>query len=120
MKKVITGMLIAAFMLVSIAPSQAKGGAAGFFTGCCFGVRVAADYNTDGTGERDFLPWFLTGFCLGTRTQMDYADGKSIHFRDWAPLIPYAGVIFSIWNGVDGANGTTRADIAEQYGSSYY
>lgn len=120
MKKMIAGMLAVAFVMATITPVQAKGGVEGFLTGCCFGVRVAADYNADGIGNRDFAPWFLVGCCLGARAQQDYADGQSIHWRDWTPLIPYVGAVFSIWNGIDGANGMTRADYAEAYGSTYF
>lgn len=99
MKKIIAGMLIAAFMLVSISPTpvqaangEGRGGVMGFIAGCCFGVRAGADYN----------------------------DGKEIHWREWIMLIPYVNIVFAIWNGIDGANGVTRADYAEQYGSTYY
>lgn len=86
-------------MLVSVSPTPAqaatgegRGGVMGFIAGCCFGVRAGADYN----------------------------DGKEIHWREWIMLIPYVNIVFAIWNGVDGANGVTRADYAEQYGSTYY
>jgi len=99
MKKIIAGLLVAAFMLVSVSPTPAqaatgegRGGVMGFIAGCCFGVRAGADYN----------------------------DGKEIHWREWIMLIPYVNIVFAIWNGVDGANGVTRADYAEQYGSTYY
>ncbi|MBN2161578.1 MAG: hypothetical protein JXR25_06075 [Pontiellaceae bacterium] len=96
MKKLIAGALMAA-MVLALSPSQAtagegRGGVAGFLAGCCLGVRAGLDYN----------------------------DGKTIHWRDWTPLIPYAGVVFSIWNGIDCAGGMTRADFVEQYGSTYY
>ena len=99
MKKIIAGLLVAAFMLVSVSPVQAemaegegRGGVMGFIAGCCFGVRAGSDYN----------------------------DGKEIHWREWVMLIPYVNIVFAIWSGVDGANGVTRADYAEQYGSTYY
>jgi hypothetical protein len=99
MKKVIACVMVAAFMLASVSPAQAemakgegRGGVMGFIAGCCFGVRAGSDYN----------------------------DGKEIHWREWVMLIPYVNIVFMIWNGVDGANGVTRADYAEQYGSVYY
>ena len=126
MKKIIAGILVAAFMAATVCPPQAQaandesGGVKGFLTGCCFGMRVAADYNEKGIGERDFVPWFFVGFCLGTRAQSDYADGKSTQLREWGRILPYVGVVFAIWDGVDGANGVTRSDYAEKYGSTYY
>jgi len=35
-------------------------------------------------------------------------------------LIPFVRIVFMVWNGIDGASGVTRADYAEQYGSTYY
>jgi hypothetical protein len=96
MKKMIAGMLVAIFLASSVVPVQAKGdgrgGVMGFIAGCCFGIRAGADYNS----------------------------GKEIHWREWVTLIPYVNIVFAIWNGIDGANGVTRADYAEQYGSTYY
>jgi hypothetical protein len=96
MKKVIAGMLVVAMVFCAFAPAQAaekgRGGVMGFIAGCCFGVRAGSDYN----------------------------DGKEIHWREWVMLIPYVNIVFMIWNGVDGANGMTRAAYAEQYGSIYY
>lgn len=97
MKKLIAGILVAAFMLASVSPVQAekgegRGGFMGFIAGCCFGIRAGADYNS----------------------------GKEIHWREWVKLIPYVGLVFAVWDGIDGANGVTRADYAEQYGSTYY
>ena len=93
----ITASLLVALMLaastVSAAPTgSGRGGFMGFIGGCCFGLRCGAAYN----------------------------DGKEIHWREWLTIIPYAGIIFSIWNGIDGANGRTSADFASQYGSTYY
>ncbi len=99
MKKLIACLLAGAFMMATVAPVQAemakgegRGGVMGFIAGCCFGVRAGSDYN----------------------------DGKEIHWREWVMLIPYVNLVFAVWNGIDGANGVTRADYAEQYGSTYY
>lgn len=98
MKKVIAGILVLTMVAFSFAPvAQAKtgegrGGVMGFIAGCCFGMRAGSDYN----------------------------DGKEIHWREWCHLIPYVGLVFALWDGIDGANGTTRADYAEQYGSVYF
>ncbi len=97
MKKLIAGVLIATMVLGSVAPvaqaaEKGRGGFMGFIAGCCFGMRAGADYN----------------------------EGKEIVWREWVQLIPYVGIVFAIWNGIDGANGTTRADYAETYGSTYF
>ncbi len=96
MKKIIAGLLVAVMVLGTAAPKasaeEGRGGVVGFIAGCCFGVRCAADYN----------------------------DGKEIHWREIVRLIPYANIVFMIWDGVDGASGKTRADFAETYGSSYF
>ena len=97
MKKAIAGLLVAVMMLGAVAPQaqaaeKGRGGFMGFIAGCCFGVRAGADYNS----------------------------GKEVHWREWVMLIPYVNIVFMIWNGIDGANGTTRADYAEQYGSTFY
>ena len=98
MKKAIAGLLMMAMVTLAVTPTaqaaemNGRGGVGGFFAGCCLGIRAGLDYN----------------------------DGKAIHWRDWTPIIPYVGIIFMIWNGVDCANGMTRAAFAEQYGSNYY
>lgn len=74
------------------ASADARGGFMGFIAGCCFGPRAAGAYN----------------------------EGKQIHWREWGRMIPYAGVIFAIWDGVDGAGGKTTADFAAEYGSQFY
>jgi hypothetical protein len=96
MKKIIAGILVAVMVLTTAAPTaqaaEGRGGVMGFIAGCCFGMRAGADYNS----------------------------GKEIHWREWCQLIPYVGLVFAIWSGIDGANGTTRADYAETYGSTYF
>ncbi|MEE9368310.1 MAG: hypothetical protein V3V05_05540 [Pontiella sp.] len=96
MKKIIACLLIATMVLGAAGPVQAaekgRGGFMGFIAGCCFGMRAGADYN----------------------------DGKEIVWREWVMLIPYVGIVFAIWNGIDGANGVTRAEYAETYGSTYF
>lgn len=124
MRKVLA-MVMATVMVMSVAAPavQAAGessGAAGFFTGCCFGLRVGADYNDLGTGERDFLPWFLVGLFLGPRTAQDYRDGKDFHWREIGRVIPYVNIVFAIWDGVDIAGGKGRADLQQAYPGNYY
>ncbi len=98
MKKVAASLLIVLFVLMAVAPAasaaqgQGRGGFMGFIAGCCFGVRAGTAYN----------------------------DGKDIHWREWCTLIPYVGIIFNIWSGIDAASGRTSADFAAQYGAMYY
>ncbi len=125
MRKVLA-MVMAAVMVMSVvapavqAAAGKSSGAAGFFTGCCFGLRTGADYNDQGTGSRDFLPWFLVGICLGPRTAQDYRDGKDFHWREIGRAIPYVGIIFYIWDGIDIAGGKGRSDLQQVYPGNYY
>jgi len=118
----VAAMILAAVSSVSQAATVNKdpGGFQGLLTGCCFGLRTGADYNQMGTGNRDFISWFLVGCCCGIRAQEDYKDGKEICFRDWGHIIPYIGVIFQIWDGIDTMNGKVRKDLQQAYGVSYY
>ncbi|MFH0953622.1 MAG: hypothetical protein V1873_04765 [Verrucomicrobiota bacterium] len=96
MKKLIAVMLVCAFMACTVqvagAATEGRGGFMGFLAGCCFGLRTGGAYN----------------------------DGKMIHFREWALLIPLVGIVVAVWNGVDGMNGVTTKDLAAQYGAQYY
>ena len=96
MKKVVACLMVAMLVLLAVAPAASaasgRGGFMGFIAGCCFGVRAGAAYN----------------------------DGKDLHFREWCTIIPYVGIVFSIWNGIDGAQGSTTSDLATQYGATYY
>ena len=96
MKKFIVCMLVAVFLMSSIsvvsAQASGRGGFMGFIAGCCFGIRSGSAYN----------------------------DGKEIHWREWVMLIPFANIVFAVWNGIDGANGVTTKDYAAQYGAMYY
>ena len=96
MKKLLSILLVVALVGLAL-PAQAmqgsgRGGVMGLIAGCCLGPRAAGDYN----------------------------DGKEIHWREWVGLISYVGIVFAIWNGVDGANGVTTSEYAEQYGSMFY
>lgn len=97
MKKIIAGTLILVLTLGTIgntaqAAEKGRGGFVGFIAGCCFGVRSGGDYN----------------------------EGKNLHWREWGMFIPFFNIVVVVWNGIDGANGVTRADYVEQYGSTYY
>ncbi len=96
MKKIIATLLIGLLVLIAVAPAASaaneRGGLIGFFAGCCFGIRSGAAYN----------------------------DGKDLHWREWVLIIPIAGWVVAIMNGLDGANGLTSRDMANQYGSNFY
>jgi hypothetical protein len=96
MKKVIAVLLVfaltAPLAMDAMAEGEGRGGVMGFIAGCCFGIRAGADYN----------------------------DGKEIHWREWCRLIPCVGLVFAIWDGVDGVNGMTRADYSAKYGAAFY
>ncbi len=63
---------------------------------------------------------FFAGCCLGIRTGLAYNDGAQIHIREWGTLIPYAGIVFSVLNGIDCYNGMTTKEFAEKRGASWY
>ena len=97
MKKLVASLLVLVFVLFAIAPAAAaandeRGGFMGFISGCCFGVRSGAAYN----------------------------DGKDLHWREWALLIPFVGWVVGILNGIDGANGVTTKELAAKFGATYY
>ncbi len=125
MRRVYGVLLAAVIMMTAAVPfTQAStgepGGFQGFLSGCCFGLRMGADYNDLGTGDRSFVSWFLVGLCLGPRTAMDYRDGKDFHWREIGRAIPYVGVVFAVWDGIDTSNGKGRADLQNTYGATYY
>lgn len=95
MMKKVSCLVLAGLLLVSIpmaSEASQRGGIGGLLVGCCFGVRTAAAYN----------------------------DGKNLHFRDWAVILPYVGVVFAIWNAVDGAQGVTTTELQQRYGAMYF
>ena len=125
MNKTLVTLAVAVAILACMAPlaqaaNQDPGGFKGFLAGCCFGLRTGADYNELGTGSRDYIPWFLVGVCIGPRTAMDYRDGKDWHWREVCRIIPYIGICFAVWDGVDIMNGKVRSDLQTTYGVSYY
>lgn len=97
MKKVLILLAVVMFSLSTFAQTapkttEGRGGVMGFIAGCCFGIRSAGAYN----------------------------DGKEIHWREWVLIVPFVGIVFAVLNGIDGMDGTTTTDLAEQYGSTYY
>ena len=97
MKKLVASLLVVLFVLIAFAPAAVaansdRGGFLGFIVGCCFGIRSGAAYN----------------------------DGKDLHWREWALLIPFVGWVVGILNGIDGANGVTTKELAAKFGATYY
>ncbi len=96
MKKLIAFSLVALFILGSAPVVQAqqgqRGGVAGLFVGCCFGIRTAGQYN----------------------------EGKDLHFRDWGRIIPIVNIVLAVWDGIEGAQGITTHDLQMQYGANYF
>lgn len=97
MKKVFAGIMILSVLLGCAAPS------------------MAADER-----PRDKFMAFIAGCCFGVRAGAAYNDGKDIHWREWATLIPGVGSVVQIWNGIDSAKGVRTADYAALYGATYY
>ena len=95
--KIIASLLVVMRVMFSLAPAavaagDGPGGFMGFLTGCCFGIRSGAAFN----------------------------DGKALHWREWGMIIPFAGIVVAIMNGLDGMNGMTTSDMAAQYGANFY
>ena len=93
--KIVAMFLVVVMALFAFAPAGVAaqgGGIEGFLIGCCFGIRTAAAHN----------------------------DGKGLHWREWIRLIPLADIVGMVFDAVDGMNGMTTKDLANQYGSNYY
>ncbi|QTA92660.1 hypothetical protein [Desulfonema magnum] len=63
---------------------------------------------------------FFVGCCLGLRTGTEWNAGSQLHWREWSVLIPYAGLIIAVWNGIDCAKGMTAHQWAEKNGANWY
>ncbi len=100
MKKMTAIILALTFAVSLLAPASAialntnrtPGGVPAFFIGCCFGPRVGTEWN----------------------------EGADLHWREWTPIIPYVGIVFSVWNGIDCSNGMTAHEFAERNGANWY
>jgi len=66
------------------------------------------------------LSAFFIGCCWGLREGLEYNEGASLHWREVLPVIPYVGLLFAVWNGLECAKGTTKKDWAEQNGANWY
>lgn len=98
MKKIIVtsvAVLLMAGMMPQTEVQAARpnaGGVGGLLVGCCFGVRTAGQWN----------------------------DGKDLHFRDWGRLIPVVNIVLAVWDGIQGYEGITTSQLAEEYGSNFF
>ena len=66
------------------------------------------------------LPAFFIGCCWGLREGVEWNEGADLHWREWCRIIPYAGIVFAIWDGVECYNGITAQEWAEQNGANWY
>ena len=95
MKKLIVGIFLASILAstaVQAAPAQGRGGFAGFFVGCCLGIRTGGEWNT----------------------------GKDLHLREYLRIIPVVSLIVGIWDGIDVAQGTTSVDLQARYPGNFF
>ncbi len=95
MRKIGVMVLMGVMLMASPSLTEANersGGIGGLLVGCCFGVRTAGAFN----------------------------EGKDLHFREWARIIPYVGAVFAIWDGIEGAQGMTTSQLQQNYGALYY
>jgi len=95
MKKVLVAGIVAVMLMGSMPQAEAQqrsGGIGGFLVGCCFGIRTAGQFNA----------------------------GKDLHFRDWGRLIPIVNIGLAVWDGIQGFEGVTTADLSRNYGSQFY
>ena len=98
MKKILVTGLAVLLLVGMAAQSQAqathpdRGGVGGLLVGCCFGIRTAGQWN----------------------------DGKDLHFRDWGRVIPVVNIVLAVWDGIQGYEGITTQQLAEEYGSNFF
>ena len=85
-------LLVGLFAAETAQAGSGRGGPLGLVIGCCFGARTAAAYN----------------------------EGKTLHWRDWGSLIPVFSIVVWVMDGIDGYQGVTTQDYAEQYGSQFF
>ena len=58
----------------------------------------------------------LYGCCFGLRGAAAYNDGKDVVAMEWVDAL----LIGHIWSFIQGWQGTTTADLREQYGASFF
>ena len=72
------------------------------------------------TREPGGLPAFFIGCCWGLREGSEWNEGADMHWREWCRIIPYAGIVFAIWDGVECYGGITAHEWAEKNGANWY
>ena len=66
--------------------------------------------------NRGGLMGFIAGCCFGMRAGAAYNDGKDVVAMEWVDAL----LIGHIWSFIQGWQGTTTADLREQYGASFF
>jgi len=66
------------------------------------------------------FPAFFVGCCWGLREGVEWNEGADMHWREWCRIIPYAGIVFAVWDGVECYGGITAHDWAEKNGANWY
>lgn len=98
MMKFIAGLCVVMVLLTlcpvasQAAANREPGGVVAFFIGCCFGLRVGTEWN----------------------------EGADLHWREWGVVIPVAGYIIGIWNGIECFQGIGAHEWAEANGANWY
>jgi len=98
MRKVGTLLCVSAILLTLLTPpahakvSREPGGIPAFFVGCCWGIREGSEWN----------------------------EGADMHWREWLRIVPVAGLVVSVWDGIECMDGVTAKDWAKQYGANWY
>ncbi len=58
----------------------------------------------------------IYGCCFGLRGAAAYNDGKDVIAMEWVDTL----LLMHIWSFIKGWQGTTTADLLEQYGSGFF
>ena len=70
--------------------------------------------------HRGGLPAFFIGCCWGLREGTMWNEGADMHWREWVRIIPYVGIVFAIWDGVECYQGITAHEWAAANGANWY
>ncbi len=87
---------------------------------CLAGLVAVATMQTAAARDAGGISGGLVGCCFGIRTAAAWNEGKNLELREWIRIIPFVGIVGAIWNGVDGWNGVTTADLRKTAGEQYY
>lgn len=66
------------------------------------------------------VPAFIVGCCWGIREGTEWNEGADMHWREWLRIVPYVGIVFAVWDGVDSYSGITAHQWAEKNGANWY